>query len=222
MLAGIAAQPDDDTLRKVMADWLRDRGHDDRASLIQAQIAEVREPDPQIRDEANRVANRLVQQMWGAVDPWPDCRPLAGVAPRSDPFDDPFEECELRVVWDRGFVAVIEADWPTWQQIGPLMVPLHPVARVDLPIYSCESLDSDSRTVRHRWVRGRSRQHEREQCLPSELFDHLPHGVGEKLLDRHGEPIVPGIIRYRTVAQGRAALSAAALSWAKTCTSRTN
>jgi uncharacterized protein (TIGR02996 family) len=67
-LAAIIAQPDDDSVRLVFADWLEEHGDPDRAAFIRLQIrqAQVPEGGPEYRDLSNRaeVLHKRHRETW--------------------------------------------------------------------------------------------------------------------------------------------------------------
>lgn len=59
-IANIIANPDDDGIRLIYADWLRDQGEDDRADLIQVQIElGIQREDRSLRVRENHIINRI-------------------------------------------------------------------------------------------------------------------------------------------------------------------
>src|SRR5262245_31186099 len=92
LLAEIVANPDDDAVRLVFADWCEDNGEPDRAEFIRAQmrLETISEGDPERLDLEERALDLLAEHRAG----W-----LAHL-PRWAHY--------LRLTWRRGFVAGAE------------------------------------------------------------------------------------------------------------------
>jgi uncharacterized protein (TIGR02996 family) len=117
LLAAICAQPEDDVVRLVYADWLEENGADARAEFIRLQIelARLSEDDPRRPGLRQREADLLAEHRKGW---WAALPRLAGIS-----WGD----------FERGFVTSITAeDEPTFDRQAPDLFAAAPVRRLRL------------------------------------------------------------------------------------------
>ncbi len=121
-LSAVIAQPDDDNVRLVFADWLQDHGQEERAEFIRAMI---REPHfTVVYDEAA-----------GLVPDTPDRRVACHLLRRNGhKWLGPYYEAASgrQWLWRRGFVDVVVCAAADWIAEGDAIRASHPVTRVRL------------------------------------------------------------------------------------------
>lgn len=114
-LASIADAPDDDTPRKVFADWLEEHGQEDRASLIRHQCETRLECPVTFRDGVACVLPN--EETWlgltggGSVDLPVLSKMLSMISSVTFPAD-------VDAVVARGFVSKVVCGWDEWQAHG--------------------------------------------------------------------------------------------------------
>lgn len=138
LLAAIIANPDDDTVRLVYADWLDENGQGERAEFIRVQVA-LSTPtlgadgtgDSQKRHELVRREAAIMSRR-GPVEGrgkwWADYGPGDRVSV---------------VEWLRGFVSEVTCTLADWLAHGPAIVAAHPIRRVvltDIVVSAAKSL----------------------------------------------------------------------------------
>lgn len=206
-LADIIAHPEDDAPRLIYADWLQEQGRETRAELIRVQIelASRRHaggPTHCGRSRWLRNRERELLSDWEAADvPWGPAGPLF-FAPAA---------------WThrRGFLFSISLDTEDWLRFGPALVrlvPLEEMSLTDRCAFDSTVGASLLAPVRYLWFRRRDR------------WDGLPWGEpGDEPAAWDVPPpwwpylpdCGPGTAGHPTREAADAALSAAALAWAR-------
>lgn len=208
-IADIIANPADDAIRLIYADWLDGQGREEYGEFIrvQCELANLRCEDGRILNETGGsgacrgcvrwrelrqrerdLLDHLSENWSGSPLHWMlDTKP-------GNQFQHPL------AVLRRGFVAEAKCTCQEWLDCGPALVRRHPIERVVL---------TDKQPVTHtpglwRWAHDEPnfRHTGHSSLLPGELFD---------LLD--GQP--PGHWHFGSVSAAIAALEKAALLWAR-------
>ncbi len=126
LLAGILAEPADDVVRLVYADWLMESGYHDRGEFIRVQV----ELAPM---EAALAAFKAGQtKLWFGSEYLDRLRQRERALLGND-----FCRWGVRIegftsVMRRGFVALVRCPCAAWLEHGPAVVRAHPLERVEL------------------------------------------------------------------------------------------
>ena len=148
-LAAIVAEPDDDTVRLVAADFLEENGDPDRAAFIRVQIALARLEVAGLGQSAEAGALRgkelallappaLAPRRWAAED----CPELVhGTQTRAGSLALRGFDAEL-LTWRRGFVEWVKCPVVEWLRVGVAVRARNPVRRVILS--ASERVDRDT------------------------------------------------------------------------------
>jgi uncharacterized protein (TIGR02996 family) len=128
-LTAILAQPDDDGLRQVFADWLEDNGDAARAEFIRVQLRRAHLPDydPECFDLDERAAELLAENQGR----WLSALPKWAVA--------------TELTFRRGFPEVAKMTSAAWLRHGARLAQLVPLRRLE--ITSWDQLDAAARLV---------------------------------------------------------------------------
>jgi uncharacterized protein (TIGR02996 family) len=148
-LAAIVAEPDDDALRLVAADFLEENGDPSRAAFIRVQIALARLEASGLGHTAEAGALRKNEQtFFGPLSSSPrlwaaeDCPELVhGTRTRAGFLALRVEGTE-RLAWRRGFVEWVACPVVEWLRVGVAVRARNPVRRVVLS--GCERVDRDT------------------------------------------------------------------------------
>ena len=148
-LAAVVADPDDDTVRLVAADWLDDHDDPDRAAFIRIQV-ELAAHGRAGEHPLPRVGELLVKEraflgprshfpgLWGATD----CPELVRVKPSSGRGSLALEVAGGdRVRFHRGFVEEVAVPAAVWVQHGAAVRGRNPIRRVLLS--RCDHITRD-------------------------------------------------------------------------------
>jgi uncharacterized protein (TIGR02996 family) len=177
LLRAILADPSDETLRLVYADWLDENGEVDRAALVRVQI----ELDRFASDELVVSEQRLLGPVGDRV-----CQRRRDWA---------LPECVLKEWphdvggwdWRCGFPEVWHCPLALWEAHGPALVSARPVRGVALIDRQPASFMSNPRAPRWTWFRDDSGWAQRpgDDCLlPPALFELLePHAFDFAMFD---------------------------------------
>ncbi len=129
LLDDIIANPEDDMLRLIYADWLEDEGHRKRAMFIRATMNGA-EFVPTIhslrRSMTDECRQRILDHLCLIGSPikrWDWQQLEAGVGPFR------------KVVFRRGFISLVRCTQAAWLEHGAAICGMHPVERVE--IYDC-------------------------------------------------------------------------------------
>jgi uncharacterized protein (TIGR02996 family) len=177
LLRAILADPGDEYLRLVFADWLEENGNADRAALIRVQIELARGPNDELAV--------LEEQLLG---------------PGGSKFGQQRREWalppEMRKVWPagiggwewhRGFPEVWHSPLDLWQIYGAELSNACPIRRVELIDREPQRFSSNPHRSRWTWFRNDSGWVQRpdDLCLlPMPLFDLLePYALDFAMLD---------------------------------------
>ncbi|HJZ58464.1 MAG TPA: TIGR02996 domain-containing protein [Gemmataceae bacterium] len=147
-LRAIVADPDDDTLRLVAADWLEENGQPERADFIRVQVELARLAASGLGETPQAEALRRRERVylgpkshyaltWAAEE----CPELVRILPRekgSNPLATPIEGAD-RVTYRRGFVEAVRCSGEEWLQHGAAIRERHPVREVTLT--DCAAID---------------------------------------------------------------------------------
>jgi uncharacterized protein (TIGR02996 family) len=160
LLQAIQADPGDDLVRFVYADWLEEAGQAEWAELIRVQLALATAPTNALRATEQRLLGVAGERLWQRRREWA----LPEHIRRHWPADVGGWE------WYRGFPEVWHCPAALWEKCGPEVVASAPVRRVVL-IDREPYPEGPSRT----WYRddGQWTQRPAEACLPAALFDLL-------------------------------------------------
>jgi uncharacterized protein (TIGR02996 family) len=131
-LAAVRADPADDTVRLVYADWLAEHGEPDRAEFIRRQVGGY---GPAARKRCRKLLCRHFPRWWPYG--W-----LAGSTPQFTVFVDERATAAIvhgdadwpgqRVVYSRGFVESVSCPARWWLAHGDHLCRHHPVSRASL------------------------------------------------------------------------------------------
>lgn len=164
-LAAIVADPGDDTVRLVAADFLDENGHADRAAFIRVQVALARLEASGSGDspEANDLRKReraflgpksVYPHLWAAVE----CPELVRM-PGSGRTGSPLAHLRVvgveRLTWQRGFVGGVRCPAAEWLRHGAAVRARNPVRWVVLT--ECGALERDAWYAGLAALRGLSR-----------------------------------------------------------------
>lgn len=235
-LAAITETPDDDTPRLVYADWLEEHGQSDRAEFIRVQCELAKMP------AQSGYRHRLVDTPELAM-PWPDDSPSSArialeavtgldserahlLRRREQHLKDslviplwsgeqPGEAATIGVAFERGFASAVHCDVRDWLAHGRAICLRHPVAHV--------AIDGKRPGLRpnsgagYDWLWWHEPDNHGVECLPLDWWELLPARV---TFGGPDDPSVEGIklmhtAAYPSEAAALAALSAAALAWAR-------
>ncbi len=137
-MAAILAEPDDDTVRLVAADFLEENGDADRAAFIRIQCALARVEAKSLEADELRKKERaflgsmsMFRLLWAAEA----CPELVRVQPpaRGDsPLALPRVEGAERLTWRRGFVEQVTCPATEWLKHGVAVRRASPVREVRL------------------------------------------------------------------------------------------
>ncbi len=184
-LADIVANPADDGLRLIYADWLEDNGQTDRAEFIRVQIERVRIRNlhPPADDEDRRIIRGFALYK-RELELLPRMTGSAWLLACTD------------IWYTRGFVYRVRLKCQDWLEHGVILVRQHPLERVELEIEPIE--DSDS-------VNGYLFQWSEIPDLPPNC---LPEWLWEEIAVTYGSS-------FETPEDAKGALSATCLEWAR-------
>lgn len=159
-LAAICAEPDDDAVRLIFADWLDEHGEPERAEFIRVQCELAHWFDPyEYAPQAEPLRRR--EQELILLGKLTDLSPIQGPA---------------TYIFRRGFVHRVRCPCAAWLEHGPAIVRSQPIERVEL------SDRKPAWLVRPGFPVGWLRQldfpsgQRREDELPDALFDRLKDG----------------------------------------------
>ena len=147
-LAAIVANPDDDTLRLVAADFLEENGDANRAAFIRLQIALAQleasglghssEAGTLRKKEMAFLYRQVAPRLWAAED----CPEFVhGTRTQAGSLALRGEGAE-RLTWRRGFVEWVKCPTVDWLRHGVAIRKRNPVRRVILS--RCEAVDRDA------------------------------------------------------------------------------
>ncbi len=151
-VAAIVADPDDDTVRLVAADFLEENGKADRAAFIRVQCAIARleasglgkslEVDDLRKRERAYLGPLSVYPLLWAAEECPELlhRPQTGRT--SSPLANLHVEGAERLTWRRGFVEAVTCPTAEWLRHGVSVRKRQPVREVWLT--ECNSLERDA------------------------------------------------------------------------------
>ena len=150
LLRAICADPDDDTPRLVVADWLEEHGDADRAAFIRIQVElarlEAAGLGKSLETDELRKKERwflgpfsVLPSFWAAEA----CPQLVRVIPgeRGKPLESMRVEGAERVMFRRGFVELVSCPAADWLRHGVVIRGRQPVRDVDLT--HCRQLTRD-------------------------------------------------------------------------------
>lgn len=215
-LADVLAHPESDACRLIYADWLDEQGREERAEFIRVQIelAWVGGQCPQCA-----AARQGLQHTNGPCRCVPERRHLrqrerqllndpSAVAVPWGPGAPPGTGFLAPIAWThrRGFLASVRLGTEQWLRDGPLFVSRCPLEWVSLADRSpLDTYPHGGPTGCHLWFKRTYRWVEGNPSVadvPSQFWPHLPDGG-------------TGTSRHRTKEAALAALSDAALAWAR-------
>lgn len=201
IMADILADPSDDGLRLIYADWLEDNGDPDRAEFIRDGVAichpERLNPEHDMGDGWDGVIDTITQ-----YPPWDRSHcPLCAAITRQrnspirmDLAQEVGRAVDLLADWSgrkdsgvpyvgvrcrRGFVSELRLPLATWESCGADVVRRHPVERVTLT-NRAPAKDSNG------WNWGREGGLPTRARLPADVFDALMGGTLGKAIYRNG------------------------------------
>lgn len=181
LVRAILANPADEVLRLVYADWLDETGDVDRAAFIRSQLQSARVPSTGLTAEEQRLlgppegaaGNSLQRRREWALPP----------ALRSEwPSDDGGWE------WRRGFPEVWHCTLLLWEAYGPAIAMFCPVRRVVLTDCEPQGARTNPRSPRFTWYRDDAGwvQRPNDSCLlPPALFELLEPDVRDLAMFDH-------------------------------------
>ncbi len=191
LLETVRANPWDDAPRLILSDWLEERGHDERAEFIRAQVGAARtplcghafvwnHPEGCHRCKLGRRSDQLFDVIRNGQWLFP---PPAGITQRltSDHAWQPADRDVSEAMYDRGFVAEIRLPCAAFMEHAAALFAFHPIARVTL---------TDLRP----WLAGRPAHRSGWTCDPLD-FPDIPWCVPRKIF-RHMVPSDPGYTHY--------------------------
>lgn len=141
-LAAIVAQPDDDTVRLVAADFLEENGEGDRAAFIRIQIALARLESSGLgqsleagewrkKERAFLGPVSVYPHLWAAVE-CPELVRMPGSGRTTSPLAHMRVEGVERLTWRRGFVERVTCPAAEWLRHGVAVRTRNPVRDVTL------------------------------------------------------------------------------------------
>jgi uncharacterized protein (TIGR02996 family) len=198
LLRAILADPGDDLLRLIYADWLQEAGQVERAALIRVQIELLRRKSESLVDLEQQLLGPIGDRVWQRRREWALPANLQNVWPTDIGGWE----------WQRGFPEVWHSPLALWETHGPAVVASIPARRVVLLDREPLGSPSNPRKPERTWFRDDAAwvQRPAETCLlPPYLFDLLePHPLDVAMFD-HAHT-------YPTRADALAALSDACLN----------
>ena len=145
-LNAIVADPEENSLRLVAADFLDENGNPDRAAFIRVQIALVNLETSGLRD--SREASDLLKRELAYIGPRSVFRPLWAAEECPELVSIPTSGQALhvegadRLVWRRGFVERVFCPAAVWLRHGVVVRERNPVREVALSVDSAMSRDA--------------------------------------------------------------------------------
>lgn len=162
----ILAEPGDDLLRLVYADWLDDAGEPERAALIRVQIQLAASPTPELREAENVLLGPVGHQVWQRRREW------ALPVNLRDGWPEDIGGWE----WVRGFPEVWHTPLGLWEAWGPEIAEFVPVSRVVLIGREPQPSLTNPRKPERTWFRDDANWVTRPEdgsLLPPDVFDLL-------------------------------------------------
>ena len=173
-LDAIIAEPEDDAVRLIYADWIDQQGEHDRASLIriQCELEDLRKTDYQCPFEGRPVINcpckdcsldRCQTQLltYKSRRDW-----FYGLVLSESEFTDKeciwFEHLGISTMihlWNRGFVSTVACEWLDWNAQADWIIRHHPIEEVSLLTWpKLDHLPFAFTGVNRYWLKGRPEQ----------------------------------------------------------------
>jgi uncharacterized protein (TIGR02996 family) len=168
LLRAILANPADEVLRLVYADWLDEAGDFDRASFIRIQMEAARVPSAGLTP----AEERLLGSAEGAGNPRQRRREWA--LPPALRNEWPAEVGGWE--WRRGFAEIWHCPLAVWEALGPAVAAATPLRRVELSDCEPQGGRTNPRMPRWTWFRDDAGwvQRPNDSCLlPPSLFELL-------------------------------------------------
>ncbi|AMV24315.1 hypothetical protein VT84_07955 [Gemmata sp. SH-PL17] len=136
-MAAILADPDDDTVRLVAADFLEENGDPDRATFIriQCELARLEAHGAAVSPEADELrkkeraflgARSVFRLLW-AADACPELVPIKPPPRGASPLAMPQVEGAEKLTWRRGFVERVHCPVAEWLRHGAAVRARQPV-----------------------------------------------------------------------------------------------
>jgi len=197
LLQAILADPSDDILRLVYADWLDEVGEADRAAFIRVQMELVHAKSASLTALEQRLLGPVEDRVWQRRREWA----LPATLQKQWPLDAGGWE------WCRGFPEVWHCQLTLWEAHGTALVASVPVRRVVLIDRQPRPTPSHPRAPQWTWFRDEEGwvQAPDESCrLPRALFDLLETDPLDFAMFDHART-------YQTRADALSALSDACL-----------
>lgn len=205
LLRAILANPADDLVRLVFADWLDEIGQAERAGLIRVQIELVHQAIEALRSREQRLLGPIGDRVWQRRREWA----LPPALQVKWPTDVGGWE------WHRGFPDVWYCPLALWEAHGKALVAIHPVRRVVIIDREPRRSLADPRKPERTWFRDEGNwihPPDSASLLPLPLFDLLEQDVFDFTMRDHSRT-------YPNRADALAALSEACLRRAQCSTS---
>lgn len=223
-LSAIIADPDDDTVRLVMADWLEESGQADRGAFIRTQVEladDLRHHGHRYCTEgscvhapAERCTTAGLRRREHALFTWHNIERWFGHRPWLRTTVDPTEFARLShdgifaMMVRRGFVERVTLSCRDWLEHGPALVRQQPITAVNLPpLQPWSNSTAFSFDAPH----GYEASAEWSTCSPY----HIPPAIWDAM-EADAVAFTPRRWKaFRTREGAVAGLSRAAISWAK-------
>jgi len=202
LLRAILADPRNDLLRLVYADWLEETGQYDRARFIRVQIELARIFSKKMQIVENELLGPIGDRVWQRRREWALPIPVRELWPTAVGGWE----------WRRGFPEVWHCPLALWETFGSLLVLTNPIRRVLVIDREPRVSWSNPRKPDRTWFRDDADWVQRpdEGCLiPPDLFELLEPDSFDLAMFDHAQT-------YPTRADAVSALSNACLSWAAT------
>ncbi len=222
--ADIIANPDDDTPRLVLADWLEENGEETRATFIRVQIQLARiDPRPwheECDDASACPCYRLHHQereLWDANQETDWMESYVGVFEWGSGHDYIPQDKHAKLnangrIWRRGFVDTVRMGQVEWLKIGAKVVRRHPIRDVRLTDKYPAFHDSD----KYAWWNNTDAWSGGLALINPALFaimlEQLEHSGGSA---HQANGAVATAVVYQTKQAAFDALSAACLTYAR-------
>lgn len=220
-LADILADPEDDTVRLIYADWLEDNGKPKRANVIRQMIANpelFRGQQPAVSMQKSIHLPDAVHDAYEWLSLYSDREILEryGIASEPIPGDWVWIRRHVGIMgklhWIRGFVGGVTLPWYRFRYDTIPLFSVFPIEQVELSDCHPEVLERDSGSLLvYCWNRDAATESdwpdaEESSYLDSELFDLLP---------RQSLHQGNNIVLYPTEKAARESLAVAALALAR-------
>jgi uncharacterized protein (TIGR02996 family) len=211
LLRAILADPGEDHLRLVYADWLEESGSADRAALIRVQIemahaALSHAASEELQASEQHLLGTIADRVWQRRREWA----LPPAVRNQWPDDVGGWE------WRRGFPEIWHCPLALWEAHGPALVSSNPIQRVILIDREPQGSSLNPRAAKRTWFRDSEdwvQRPDERSVLPPALFDLLEPDAFDLAMFDHTRS-------YPSRADALAAISQACIRLAEQGTAR--